>query len=359
MYYQSKYLKYKQKYILTKKLQQGGNNYYLHNRPFGDPVRKTFLRIEPHKDSSFYNEFLSDNESVQVININLEYGLIEKNGIRGWCNMKYLMKLPEISNFTSHTPHPPHPPFHTPFHTPHPPFHAPFHAPFHVPSHAPHAQFHAPSHAPHAQFHAPPHAQFHAPRAQFHAPRTPHVPSHASNYGCAHSICNTNMGIKGVGAIIVIESNHTKYVIFGREKNGEYSNTYNVVGGKMDKPNECPLVAIYREIAEEIKLLPIQIDWNLFDAIFKQKGNFITERKRDTLLFFGKYNTPDANRTCQELNNLIDRDNKNPFALDDQKEMYDIKLFDINSRAIDGNIYPVSKYAQSILTRYAHIINSL
>ena len=33
MNFQSKYLKYKQKYILTKKLQKGGNNYYIHKIP--------------------------------------------------------------------------------------------------------------------------------------------------------------------------------------------------------------------------------------------------------------------------------------------------------------------------------------
>ena len=104
MNFQSKYLKYKQKYILTKKLQKGGNNYYIHNRPFDDPVRKTFLRTIPYKESSLYNEFLNDNESVQVININLEYGLIEKNGIRGWCNMAYLKKIPELSDFRYHIP---------------------------------------------------------------------------------------------------------------------------------------------------------------------------------------------------------------------------------------------------------------
>ena len=181
--------------------------------------------------------------------------------------------------------------------------------------------------------------------------------SRKSTYGCTHRTCIKYPGIGGVGAVIKVRHANEDYVIFGKERFGCNKNKYNVVGGRID-PGECPIEALYREVSEEIKILPISSkgNWPIFDEIFKSTGEMVTVKQENTLIFFGIYSTTKgtAKSVLSEINTNITKANNDKYLRGVEKEMSEVALINKDTISYDGTqFYRLTENTKKNLTDYA------
>jgi 8-oxo-dGTP pyrophosphatase MutT (NUDIX family) len=302
MDYLTKYLKYKQKYLKTKN-QFGKGAACIHDRSIAPGVNYTHLRELPNDSSRLLPKtFLNHDEHVDVLEENNGYGKIIKNGVTGWCKMIYLKYINTEGKKVPCVLH---------------------------------------------------------PFKGAVATGGPAISgaSGTSSYGCTHSVCQTESSITGVGAVIIVKHDGRRLVLLGEERSGSYKDQLNLIGGQMDKPGECPLVAIYRETAEESKILPIgSSNWAEFDAIFKLSKTIHTRRKNDTLIFFGVIEE-NPSSILTRLNTEITRANSNTSLPSELREMRKVVLVDPNN--LSDTQDTISSYARSVITKNLDLINSL
>ena len=280
---------------------------YLHQRPLSDINSFTALRVFPDKNSPFVNPQLNilRNDHVIVLEIRNGYGKIQKNGREGWCNMAYLweIKAKPVTPSISLKPSLP------------------------VIS------------------------------------AVTKTPSPLSEYACKHNTCINNKGIKGVGAIIVVkkklEHSSTNYVIFGKEKYGKYAGEYNVIGGGINR-GECPVMAIHREVAEEIKLYDIG-DWRKWNKLFKYNSSTTTTFRQLNTLEFMAFLEGDPETIVKNINKNIETANRNKHLPPCLREMENVVLVSTSGEVIGEKkkYVKLSSYAQSILRDHANKINRI
>jgi 8-oxo-dGTP pyrophosphatase MutT (NUDIX family) len=318
--YLTKYLKYKQKYLKIKN-QFGKGAKCIHDRENAKGVSYTHLRELPDDTSVKLSERLNHDDPIEVLEENNGYGRIIKNGVTGWCNMTYLKFINAAGIKVQCKLHP-----------------------FKGTAATGAVAVAGPVGTGAVAFAGP---------AATGAVAT----GGPSSYGCPHDVCKTNLNIKGVAAVIIVKDAGKRSVLLGEERYGIYQGKLNLIGGKMDKPGECPLVATYRETSEESKILPIvskitKTNWAQFDAIFKSTHQFYTIRKDDTLIFFGVINENPISLVSR-LNIEITKANKYS-KLRDEREMERVAVVDPND--LQGDI---STYAESVIRKNLALINSL
>ena len=300
MDYLTKYLKYKHKYLKIRN-QFGKGVKCIHDRDNVKGVSYTHLRELPNDTSPLLSVYLDHDESIELLEENNGYGRIIKNGVTGWCKMIYFKFRNSKGKKVQ--------------------------------------------------------CELHPFKGAV-ATGGPAVTGELSSYGCPHSVCNTNPKITGVGAVIIVKHEGRRLVLLGEERGGQYKDELNLIGGKMDKPGECPLVAIYRETSEESKILQIvskitKSNWAEFDAIFKPKHQFHTFKKYNTLIFFGVIEENPSSLVTR-LNDEITKANSNPSLDWALREMNKVELVDPSN--LQGKI---SDYARSVIESNISLINSL
>lgn len=289
----------------------GSNNSCIHIRP--GVTQYTALRINPDKNANFINPQINiyNGDKVTIIDEKNGYGKIK--GMNGWCNMNYLwkkdsqgnLKKCKLKNILSNS--------------------------------SSHLSSHLSSHSSSNQ--------------------------QKSIYGCTHNTCINNPNMGGIGALIVVKYNGRNYVIFGRERGGSNGGKFNVIGGKREN-GECPIYTLYREVAEEIKILPIHnnpknFDWSSFNNIFKNSGTIKCSQKGRTLIFFGIYNV-NLPKIIDKINRKINEANQNPNLPYPQKEMSEIQLVSTDCKMYNGvRIHGLSSYAKSVLQIYGNYIDNM
>ena len=319
--YLTKYLKYKQKYLKIKN-QFGKGAKCIHDRGNAKGLSYTNLRELPDDTSVLLSERLNHDDPIEVLEENNGYGRIIKNGVTGWCKMTYLKFINAAGIKVQCKLHP-------------------FKGV---------AAFGGPIATGAVPFGATGAVAVGGP-----------VITGPSSYGCPHDVCKTNLNIKGVAAVIIVKDAGKRSVLLGEERYGIYQGKLNLIGGKMDKPGECPLVATYRETSEESKILPIvskikKTNWAQFDAIFKSTHQFYTIRKDDTLIFFGVIDENPISLVSR-LNKEITYANKYS-KLPDEREMERVAVVDPNN--LQGNLQgDISTYAESVILKNLALINSL
>lgn len=283
------------------------NNKCIHIRP--DTAQYTALRTKPDKNANFIKPQINiyNGEKIALIDEKNGYGKIK--GMNGWCNMNYLWQKDSHGNLKK--------------------------------------------------------CKFKSSSLNMSSSLSPSLsPSqNNSSYGCQHNTCINNPNMGGIGALIIVKYNGRNYVIFGRERGGSNSGKFNVVGGKREN-NECLIHTLYREVAEEIKILSIHnnsknFDWNTFNNIFKSTGTINCVKKGRTLIFFGIYNG-DAHRIVDKINRKITDANRNPNLPYQQREMSEIQLISTNKKTYTGaGIRDLSSYAESVLQMYKNYIDNM
>ena len=299
----------------------GGSHYCEHRRPSIDRIKYTALREHSNKNSSFLIPpvLIYENEIVSISKIKDGYAKIKKNGRSGWCNINYLWKQDLYTGKQKCISH------------------------------------NSSSHNGISYNITQPLQNV---SSNLFLQKSKHSSQQVSSYGCKHRTCINNPNMGGVGAVIIVKNNGKNYVIFGKERFGSNSNKYNVIGGKIDK-GECPILGLYREVSEEIKILKDsnKPDWNTFNKIFKNFGSIIAVQKLRTLIFFGIYEG-NAHNILTYINNKITIANNNPRLHHAKQEMSKVKLINTKKKSIDGiTEHNLTSYADSILTNYKNEID--
>lgn len=293
---------------------------FLHQRPLGDKYDFTALRVFPDKNSPFVNPQLDilRNEQVIVLEICNGYGKIQKNGREGWCDMAYLCETVKAKTVTPSI-----------------------------------------SLKPVTSGIALKPVISLKPSIS----AVTKIQSPLSEYSCNHNTCINNRGIKGVGAIIVVKlklkHSSTNYVIFGKERNGQYAGEYNVIGGGINR-NECPVMAIHREVAEEIKLYEIG-DWKKWNKLFKHNSSTTTTFRQFKTLEFMAFLDGNPEDIVKNINTNIGAANRNIHLPSCLRELEKVVLVSTSGEVIGEKKKNVklSSYALSILKDHADKINRI
>ena len=303
-----------------------GGNDIIHQRPSIDHIKYTALRKHSNINSSFLIPpvLIHENEIVNISKIKDGYAKIKKNGTSGWCNINYLWKQDLYTGKQKCI--------------------------------YDNSSFHTSSSHHSISYNITQPLQ--NVSSKLISQKSKHSSQQVSSYGCKHHTCINNPNMGGVGAVIIVKNNGKNYVIFGKERFGSNSNKYNVIGGKIDS-GECPIVGLYREVSEEIKILKdsSKYDWDTFNKIFKKSGSIIAVQKLRTLIFFGIYEG-NAHNILTYINNKIAIANSNPQLHHAKQEISKVKLINTNKKSIDGiTEHNLTSYADSILTNYKNEID--
>jgi len=141
---------------------------------------------------------------------------------------------------------------------------------------------------------------------------------------------------------------------FIKERFGIYSGKYSIIGGRLNKNEDCYIKCMLRELREEAK---IKLSFTDFDKYFKDKNGkvkyILHVGKRGnkflcTPIFIGFI--PGISRTI--IRKKMKEDNNN-FKLNiSNKETSDIDCIRLdNMKTLDGKYLDLSSYAESVLRR--------
>lgn len=170
---------------------------------------------------------------------------------------------------------------------------------------------------------------------------------------CQHKTCaniRINGGKNGVAAAILnfYNGNTTPVILLGKERGGAYTGQYNLIAGKLDKQdNGCYIVALKRELAEEVKLDNLSQQDN-FDYVFKMSnGKMRVIMYGGTPIFIGIYNGLSRAPLNSKITACISP--TVPWHLQ-EIELVDWFRLDNHSQ-LEGTTYQVSIFADAVMTR--------
>jgi hypothetical protein len=136
-----------------------------------------------------------------------------------------------------------------------------------------------------------------------------------------HRLCTLLQDKKrSIKALLYTYKNEKEYYILGRQTSQQFKGSYNLIGGKFNKDENCYQSCLIREIKEELKY-----DTSThFNDIFRDQGSYFTYIIcRGTPVILGYI----ANFDPVSINKKISNDNNDTNLSDFYKEIDECKLF--------------------------------
>lgn len=173
---------------------------------------------------------------------------------------------------------------------------------------------------------------------------------------CQKILSEAKKPITGVGCLIINKYNKrdrnkkiissVPVVYFIKERFGVAAHTYSIIGGRLNKGEDCYISAMLRELKEEAK---VAIPLKNYSKYFKDRHNntrYIWYN--GTPIFIGLIKG--ISRTI--IRTIIAQDNANPRIDKSYKETSDIECIRLdNMRTLDGKTLTLSPYAQGVLDK--------
>lgn len=175
---------------------------------------------------------------------------------------------------------------------------------------------------------------------------------------CEHKTCQEISKLRagkrgdggiGVAYIINYQEKGDYAILLGKERNGKYTNQYNLCAGKMNSSdNKCYINTAKRETKEEFKMCID--DCETFDSIFRSPVSneirLITFNEAPILV--GVLKNVELDKIKQSMMNSIE-DESLSYCY---KEMSDLELFWLkNLEQIEGKDCQVSFFARAVMRK--------